>query len=173
MDKNIRATFSLRTFLAFYVGIAILCLFGAFTMALATFVVVLLHLVLLMVSARFASGYPNKVNPILRMRFARRMPSDDHPVIFVICYLIFFYCWHMLPLFFTPQNIQSIWYPPALFGISLYVMEHCVVAVLHIFVYVSLFGAAYGTGFVCPRNCAMTACSSVMLLATHFAIPYA
>lgn len=144
-------------------------------MALAAVVVVFLHLVLIVVCARFAAGYPSAANPILRKRFTRRMPSSDIPFMFVIWYLVFFYSWHMFPVLHlhTPQFIRAIWLSPTLFGVSANVMEHCVVALLNIFVYVNLFGASYGTGYVCPRSCATTACTSVMLLATHFAIPYA
>ena len=173
MVKTVREAFSLRAFLGFCTGIGLLCSFGAYAMALAAFVAAVLHLVLLMACARFARGYPHDSNPILRKRFARETPSDNGPATFVICYIVVFYCWHVLPLFFNAQDIRSIWNPASLFGVSLYTMEHCAVAMVHIFVYVSLFGAAYGNGYVCPRNCAITACSSVMLLATHFAIPYA
>ena len=173
MARNIRARFGLRSFLICFTVLAVLCSLGAYTMAMAAFVIALLHLVLLQLSARFADAYPKNRNPILRRRLVHSVPSNDAPIIFLICYIVFFYCWHMLPLFFTPQNIRSIWLSPTPFGISLNVMEHCVIAMLNIFAYVNLFGVSYGTGHVCPRNCAMTACSSVVLLATHFAIPYA
>ena len=58
-------------------------------------------------------------------------------------------------------------------GVSLYTMEHCAVVMVYISVYVSLFAAIYDNGHVCPLNSVMTACSSVMVLASHFVLPYA
>ena len=172
-DKSLGMTFSLRAFLGFCVGIALLCSFGVYVMALAVFVVAVLYLVLLVACDHFASGYSHVSNPILRKRFAGRIASDDGPVVFVICYVAIFYCWHVLPLYFNAQDIRSIWNSPSLFGVSLYTVEHFALAMVHVFMYVSLFGAAYGHGYVCPRNCAMTACSSAMLLVAHFVIPSA
>ncbi len=172
MVRNAKPTFSLRLFFAFCIAIGLLCVFEFYSLAIALFAATLLHFALLLMGRTIANKYPHGRNPLLRHQFVRPLPGNEVSIVITICYLVFFYCWHMLPLFFSQLNIQMIWYPPTIFGLSLNMIEHCSIAMLHVFIYVNYFGECFGTGYVNPRNCAMTSSFSVTLLATHFAVPH-
>jgi len=172
MVRNAKPTFSLRLFFAFSIGIAILCVAGFYRFALAGFAATVLHFILFAVGNSFANRFPTERNPLARYRFIRPTKSNDTATVIATSYLVFFYCWHMFPLMvFLPAGIRSVWYPPSLFGLSLYAIEHCVIAMYNVFMYVNFFGDCYGTGYVCPKNCAMTSSISVVLMATHLRFP--
>ena len=174
MARNPKPTFSLRSFLAFWLGIALLCAVGSYSVAIACFVIALLHFVLLLVGSAFADRFPKGQNPILGRASSRSRHVNDGPILLTMCYLVLFYCWRAVPLAaFTPLGIRMFWCTPSLFGLSTSTIEHCVLILFHVYVYASFFGDCFGTGYVSPWNCGMTACLSVLLLASHFAIPWA
>jgi hypothetical protein len=46
----------------------------------------------------------------------------------------------MFPLMaYSLAGIRSVWYPPSPFGPSVYMIEHCVIVMFNVFVYVSFF----------------------------------
>jgi hypothetical protein len=172
MAGNPRARFSLRFFLAFWLVIGLLCAVGAYLLAIALFVIALLHFVLLLVGSAFADHFPAGRSPILRRGFAWPGHDNNGPVVLVICYLVFFCCWRVTAFFmFTPLGVQRFWCTPFEFGLSISSIEHCLLILFHVYLYASFVGDCYGTGHVSPSNCGGTACLSVLLLASHFAIP--
>lgn len=174
MARNLRPTFSLRLFLAFWFGIGLLCALGSYSLAIAVFVIALLHFVLLLVGSALVDRFPTGRNPILRRGFARPRDVNDGPIMLTTYYLVFFCCWRVTALVgFTPLGIRMFWCMPFLFGLSLAAIEHCVLILFQIYVCASFFGDCYGTGYVSSSNCGMTACLSVLLIASHFAIPWA
>lgn len=170
--RNAKPTFSLRFFFAICIAIGLPCAFGFYPLAVAFFAAALVHLILLLMGRTIASRFPHARNPLMRRRFVRPLPTNDCAIVIAICYLVFFCCWHTLPLFFPQPIIQMIWYTPTIFGLSLNIIEHCWIATLHVFIYVNYFGDCFGTGYVSPRHCALTSCLSIMLLAMHFAVPH-
>ena len=173
MARIPQRTFSLRSLLAFWLGIALLCAVGSYTLAIACFVIAVLYFVLVLVGSAFADRFPKGQSPILRRGFAPPRQVNDGPIVLTICYLVLFYCWHMVPLtVFTLLGIQMFWGTPSPCGLSTSTIEHCVLILFQVYLYASLFGDCYGTGYVSSWNCGMTASLSVLLLASHFAIPW-
>lgn len=171
MARIPQRTFSLRSLLAFWLGIALLCAVGSYTLAIACFVIAVLYFVLVLVGSACADRFPKGQSPILGRRFARPRDVNYGPILWTLGYLVVFYCWHVVPLaVFTPQ---MFWGTPSPCGLSTSTIEHCVLILFQVYLYASLFGDCYGTGYVSSWNCAMTASLSVLLLASHFAIPWA
>jgi len=174
MARPQRRTFSLRFFLAFCCFLGVVCGVGGYRLAMAIFVIALLYLLLFLAGSVAAVRFPDARNPILRPRFIRRTPVNDVPIVVTMCYLVLFYCWHLGWLVnIGPAAYREFWFTPTFLGCSLCTIENCVFVVFHLYVYVSFFGDCYGTGHVSTWNCGMTACFSVLLLASHLAFPYA
>jgi hypothetical protein len=174
MARNPQPTFSLRSLLAFWLGIALLCAVGGYSVAAACFVIALLYFVLLLVGSALADRFPQGQIPVLGRASSRTKHVNHGPILWTLCYLVLFYCWRMLPLTaFAPLGFQAFWGTPFLFGLSISLIEHCVLILFHVYLCASFCGDCYGTGFVSRWNCGMTAGLSVLLLASHFAIPWA
>ncbi|MEK6235345.1 MAG: hypothetical protein N2C14_11610 [Planctomycetales bacterium] len=150
-----------------------LCALRAYRLAIAIYGIAVFHVILLSVGSLFAKQFPSERNPMLRRPMIQPIKTKDDAIILVICYLVFFYVWHAFPLVIDwAPAIRQIWYSSSFLGLSLTTIEHSVLAAMHVFLYVNYFGDCHGTGYVSPKNCAMTSCLSLMLIATHFAVPW-
>ncbi len=144
MNRNPTSTFSLRFFLVFCVGIAILCGCRQFLFAGVIFLAMLLHYVLLMIGSAIAKKFPQDRNPFLRRPRERRPPNFNVPITVITCQLVIFI---ICPVYLSGSPLQE-------WGLIL----------THVFIYVTYLSNCYGTGHVCRSECGTTACGSVLLL---------
>lgn len=176
MSKNPTPTFSLRSFMAFCLGIGLLCGLVSYFLALVVFSITVLYFVLLLAGSAFASCFPTGQTPLLRRRFASANRVNDGPFVLTVCFLTLFFCsWRVLFLFYLPLPFsgfwQEGWHIPLSCGVTLATIEHASFIVFQLYLYASYFGECYGSGIVSRWSCGMTACLSVFLLVCHFGIP--
>lgn len=173
MTTRHQPSFSLRFLLIFTGGIGLLCAAGIFVPAAAIFAVTVLHFVLYLLGSMLADRFPKRRNPILRRRFWRSRPLEFFPVVLTLSYLVSLDGCRVFQCIFTSSRfyvVYSWWYPMNLFALSIESLDHAVFLLFQIYVLANFLGQCYGTGRVCRWHCAMTACFSFYLLASHFAV---
>lgn len=167
-------TFTLRNFLLFGVGIALLCGLRWFGVAICISLYALIYYACLGLGwslTRRQNTLHVSPFPILELRDKSTIPAL---VTVILCSLAAYFAWHALILIGARREAAShFFYSPVLGGLSLYIFQQLTLVLLHVALLLTYFGNCWNATRVDPAECRTTAAYSFLLTIGLLAQPWA
>jgi hypothetical protein len=167
-------TFTLRNFMLFGVGIALLCGLRWFVVAIFISVYALIYYVCLGLGWSLTRRRDQPIAspiPLLEIRDKSTIPAL---VTVILCNLSVYFTWHVLIIMSGRSGaIHYFFYAPVIGGLSLYVLQQLTLVLLHVALLLTFFGNCWQATRVDPAECRTTAAYSFLLTIGHLAQPWA
>lgn len=166
-------TFTLRNFMLFGVGIALLCGLRWFGVALCISLYALIYYACLGLGwslTRRQNTLHVSPFPILELRDKSTIPAL---VTVILCNLSVYFVWHVLIIMAGRFDaLPTFFYGPVIGGLSLYVLQQLTLVLLHVALLLTFFGNCWNATRVDPAECRTTAAYSFLLTMSHLAQPW-